>query len=104
VLLEDVSFHAQQCAEKALKALLLARSIDFPRTHSIAILLDLLKRAGVAVPEPVDEAFSLTQYAVATRYPGVWDAVSEDEARVALGTAAYVLDWATMQITSPSLE
>lgn len=32
VLLEDACFHAQQCAEKALKALLIQRETAFPRT------------------------------------------------------------------------
>lgn len=30
-----VCFHAQQCAEKYLKALLVFRSIDFPKTHDL---------------------------------------------------------------------
>lgn len=30
VLLEDACFHTQQCAEKALKALLVQRDIPFP--------------------------------------------------------------------------
>ncbi len=49
----------------------------------------------------MDEAFALTQYAVATRYPGVWEPVSDDEARAALGMAAHVLDWVTVQIAFP---
>ncbi len=61
VLCEDACFHAQQCAEKALKGLLSQMSIPFPRTHAIDLLLDLLTGAGVEVPEPVDEAFALTQ-------------------------------------------
>ncbi len=102
VLLEDVCFHAQQGAEKALKALFVAHSIDFPRTHSIGVLLDLLKRDGVEVPETVDESFSLTQYAVATRYPGVWEPVGGDEAHAALEITAHVLDWVTAQVGSGS--
>ncbi len=37
---EIVGFHGQQAAEKLLKAVLAARGIDFPRTHSIRFLLD----------------------------------------------------------------
>jgi len=68
VLPEDACFHAQQCAEKALKALLLLRQISYPRTHSIEVLLDILKLKGEHVPENVDETFILTEYAVQTRY------------------------------------
>lgn len=38
VLLEDLCFHAHQAVEKGLKALLIARSIGFPKTHAIARL------------------------------------------------------------------
>jgi len=95
---EDACFHAQQCAEKALKALLIQRGIEFPRTHVLETLLDLLTAAGVGVPPQVDEAFVLTQYAVETRYPGEWEPVSQEEARQALDMAADVLAWAEMQI------
>lgn len=98
VFLEDACFHAQQCAEKALKALLIQRRIAFPRTHVLETLLDLLRAAEVDVPREVDEALTLTQYAVETRYPGEWEPVTDTEARSALATAAQVLAWVTMQI------
>ena len=93
VLPEDACFHAQQCAEKALKALLLQRGIDFPRTHVIEVLLDLLKVNGVDIPTGVDEAFQLSEYAVQTRYPGEWEPVTKAEARRAIEQAALVLAW-----------
>lgn len=39
---EDLCFDAQQAAEKALKAVLIGRSIDFPRTHNIRVLLSIV--------------------------------------------------------------
>jgi hypothetical protein len=39
---DTICFHAQQAAEKVLKGLLTARSIEFPKTHSLLLLLDLL--------------------------------------------------------------
>jgi len=39
-------FHAQQCAEKYLKALLLARRQPFPRTHDLGALDALWTAAG----------------------------------------------------------
>ncbi len=97
VLLEDACFHTQQCAEKALKALLLQRGIPFPRTHVVETLLDLLEASGVTVPADVDEALVLTQYAVETRYPGAWEPVTQEEARVALEVASRVLAWVERQ-------
>lgn len=93
VLPEDACFHAQQCAEKALKALLSELGIPFPRTHVIEVLLDLLKANGVSPSKTVDEAFTLSQYAVQTRYPGEWEPVTKAEAKRALELAAVVLLW-----------
>ncbi len=39
---EAICFHAQQCAEKYVKALLVFRGADFPRTHDLEKLADLL--------------------------------------------------------------
>jgi HEPN domain-containing protein len=93
VMLEDACFHAQQCAEKALKALLLHQGINFPRTHAIDLLLDLLKNAGVTVPPDIDEAFVLTDYAVEARYPGYGAPIHIDGAKQALLLAKKVLEW-----------
>ena len=65
VLFEELCFHAQQAAEKALKAVLIARGIPVPRSHNIRTLLDLLGDPG-SLPASVEEAASLTDYAVLT--------------------------------------
>ena len=98
VLPEDVCFHAQQCAEKALKGMLTHLSIQHPRTHALEVLLDLLKAHDVQVPASVDEAFELTQYAVQTRYPGEWEPVTKAEAKLALELAALVLAWVESKV------
>ncbi len=93
ILFEDACFHAQQCAEKALKALLTHLDISFPRTHAIEVLLDLLATAGIEVPPNIDEADILSQYAVQTRYPGKWEAIDREETEKAIFIAANVLKW-----------
>jgi HEPN domain-containing protein len=98
VYVEDACFHAQQGAEKALKALLISRRMAFPRTHAIELLLDFLRAAGVYLPPEVDGAFVLSQYAVETRYPGVWEPITNEEALVALQTAAQVIVWVEAQL------
>jgi HEPN domain-containing protein len=67
--------------------------------HVLETLLDMLKANSVAIPQGVDEAFVLTQYAVQTRYPGEWEPVSKNEVRLALELAAQVLAWEEGQIT-----
>ncbi len=92
VFLEDLCFEAQQAAEKALKALCLYHGIDFPKTHSWVYLMDLLEQHGVAIPPSVREADTLTQYAVAGRYPG-WLSVTEEEYQQAVTLAERVVAW-----------
>lgn len=39
---DTVCFHAQQCIEKYLKALLVYRTIPFPKTHNIRLVMNLV--------------------------------------------------------------
>ena len=65
--LDTVCFHAQQCAEKALKALLISRGIPIEKTHNIGQLLYLCK-PGSAWVEKFEGVEKLTHYAVDSRY------------------------------------
>jgi len=42
VMRENLCFHAQQAAEQSLKAVLIARTIAFPKTQSITLLIGML--------------------------------------------------------------
>ena len=46
--LEDLCYHAQQCAEKAFKAVLLHRCGSFPYIHDLAELVNRIEQAGIA--------------------------------------------------------
>ncbi len=93
VMLEGLCYHAQQAAEKALKAVLISRGIPAPHTHSIRSLFDSLP-ADVSVPVDLERAAALTTYAVAARYPGDLEAIEADEYREALRLASMVVTWA----------
>lgn len=95
VLLEDLCFEAQQCAEKALKAILVSRSHRFPKTHVISELLTLVAASGIDVSVELREAEILTPYSVAARCPGTGEDVTRDEFEHALVLAERVLNWAT---------
>jgi HEPN domain-containing protein len=99
VILEDACFHAQQFVEKALIAILTWNDIDFPRTHAIEVLLDLLKTNGVTIPNEIDESFALTHYTVQTRYPGKWEPITSDVAKKVVDQAEAVLIWVNKQFT-----
>jgi HEPN domain-containing protein len=53
VYLEDLCFDAQQAAEKAIKAVLIARGAAFPPIHDLAGLLTVLGQNDEAIPRPL---------------------------------------------------
>ena len=93
VYLEDLCFDAQQAAEKALKGLLIHLGAAFPYTHDVADLITLIEDHDLPVPESVKDAAILTDYAVATRHPGVGEPVTEDEHERAVAIAERVVEW-----------
>lgn len=101
-LWEDLCFHAQQAAEKALKAVLVARAIEFPKSHDVRLLADLLRGAGLAMSPEVLEAATLTPYGTVTRYPGLHERVTEERYRKAVDLAAVVVAWAQEMIDGPT--
>ena len=98
VYLEDLCFHAQQAAEKAIKALLIRRGIQFPYIHDLAKLLSLLEKAAGNLPDSIRQAERLTRFAVETRYPGTGAPVSDKKYREAVRLAGEVLRWAEQQL------
>ncbi len=91
--LEDLCFEAQQATEKAIKALLITLSIDFPYVHDLARLLSLLEEAGESLPDEVRRSATLTPYAVLTRYPAPTRPITTEEYETAVGTAEAVIQW-----------
>ena len=93
VLLDGLCFHAQQAAEKAIKAVLVRRKVRFPKTHNLRALLDLLPESN-SVPKTIDAATVLTAYAIVTRYPGGFENITPQTHRRAVRMAAAVVRWA----------
>lgn len=88
---EQLCFHAQQAAEKSIKALLLHLGIDFPFTHNIQLLVSLLPLDIQSQPD-FREAVILTSYAVLTRYPGELELVTIDRYNEAVQIASAVVE------------
>ncbi|MGH8523004.1 MAG: HEPN domain-containing protein [Gammaproteobacteria bacterium] len=66
--LAPTCFHAQQVVEKALKAVLTIKRIDFRRTHDLEELANLLADIGIALPFAPREFRRLNPFAVEFRY------------------------------------
>lgn len=93
VLFETLCFHAQQAAEKSLKAVLVHAGIAIPKIHSIERLIDLLPPS---IPRTADLLSSarLTAYATVFRYPAEEEPVTEADYQEAIRLAEAVLAWA----------
>lgn len=68
---EVFGFHAQQAVEKLLKAWLSDRGVDYPKTHNLRAIVDLLVAAGQSLPDDLKDVDSLTPYATIYRYEDV---------------------------------
>ena len=90
--LRGIGFHSQQAAEMCVKALLTWRQTNFPKTHDIEELLDLLQGSDAVLAESLRPAIVLTRYAVETRYPAPEGVPSPDEAVQAVALARRVRD------------
>ena len=94
---EIVDFHGQQAAEKLLKAVLAAHGIDFPRTHSIRFLLDLLADQGLAPPSDLHGVTELYPFGVQLRCEAPLDEEPLDRPAVR-ETLERLRDWTATQI------
>lgn len=83
------AYHAQQCAEKYLKAYLVWRGIDFPPTHNIARLRKLCVDLASWAAD-LRDADELSTFAMTARYPGQEIKVTETDARMSVRIAETV--------------
>ena len=81
-----------------MKGVLIHHGITFRYTHDLDELATSLKKAGVSVPEEVEEATILTTFAWETRYPGTGEPVTQDEYTEAVAMARSVVEWAAASI------
>ncbi len=86
---DAVCFHAQQCAEKYLKALLVHKKIDFPKTHDLRLLMQKVP-SDIKLDLLIDEVIPLNRYTIEARYPGDWEPFDREEAGTAVSIARKV--------------
>jgi HEPN domain-containing protein len=93
-----IGFHAQQAAEKYLKAFLVSRQADFPKTHDLGLLVELLRDVSPELADSLPDLDLLTPYGVEVRYPGDRVPLSSEEARHAFGLARAVRQRVTEEV------
>jgi len=77
---DAICFHAQQSAEKFLKAWLTEQGVEFPRIHDLEILARMGLPTLADLSALMDGLRFLTAFAVEVRYPG-FGAEKEDATR-----------------------
>jgi HEPN domain-containing protein len=82
-----IGFHAQQAAEKLLKAVLTWHQVEFPKTHDLTALLDLVAGCDDKLAAALADLDELTQYAVMTRYPGDYPELTFEASKRAVALA-----------------
>lgn len=90
--LRAIGFHAQQAAEKFLKAYLVYHQIEFPKTHDLGELLDLLGSADAPLAKHLHDIIILNPYGVETRYPSDFPEMTPEETEAAVKLAGEVRD------------
>jgi len=99
-ILYPACFHAQQTAEKYLKAFLTSRQVEFPKTHSIRELLSLIRPVHPALASQLEPAAVLTPYGAEVRYPGDLPEPDRQRAQQAVQLAQQVRDAVGQQLAS----
>jgi len=87
---------AQQSAEKALKAVLIFLQIDFPRTHDLNVLRNLVPESWQLKAAHSDLA-SLTEWAAEARYPSDMPEATNADASKAFEQARAI--WTSVSTT-----
>ncbi len=88
---DTICFHAQQCAEKVLKAFLLFHDQVIERTHYLPRLIELCSFIDASFQEIRSQAVALTDYAVVARYPDDWREIPNEEAVEAVDYAKQIM-------------
>ena len=83
-------FFAQQSVEKALKAVLVARNLDVPRTHDLGLLVSFVDQTEIARTSEAIQG--LTRWGTAGRYPGADPEPNSQDAREGVETARTIVE------------
>ena len=87
---ENVGFHAQQAAEKYIKAFLVRHQVEFPKVHYLDRLRIQVGQVDQDLANRLILADALTPYGVEFRYPSDLGVVSQEQGEEALRVAEQV--------------
>jgi HEPN domain-containing protein len=94
---EIAAWHSQQCAEKALKAFLVAHNIEPPKIHNLIKLVKLCQNTDVGFSAIQNDCQKLNPFGSEIRYP---NELASDEAiaKSAIEDAQRIYDFCVAKI------
>ncbi len=95
---EMAGFHAQQAVEKRIKAVLTAHEIPYKKSHELGYLVGLIDENKIDAPTALEQADTLTDWAVEFRYGGEEPPALDRDAALAL--VVQLRKWAEAQIAA----
>ncbi len=93
-------FHAQQCAEKYLKAFLVRHNIAFRKTHDLRELRRQCVEVDSVFDLLTDALLLLNQFTIDSRYPGL--ALTHQDARDAIAAMKQVRAFVRARLGLPT--
>lgn len=97
--LQIICYHCQQAAEKALKAVIVAKGKPggIPKMHDLEFLLNQMKNYTEIADELWDYAEALTPYGIEIRYPGGIE-INDAQTELGLKYAEAIYKWSVHEI------
>lgn len=89
---DTAAYHCQQPAEKAIKTLLTAGRVAFPKTHDLTALVKLAAETDADASKWEEAAIILTPYATLYRYPDAFPEPGAGDLHEAVVLAEELLD------------
>lgn len=99
---DAVCFHAQQTAEKYLKAVLQENGSKIPKTHQLLDLLALCMKIDASYQMIYSDLMAIDGYALKFRYPG--ETAEKIEAKAAFKSAQAVREFMRARLGFPPIQ
>ena len=97
----DISiYHAQQCAEKSLKAYLAFKEKEIENTHNLKMLVEICALIDIEFNDLYDDCIFLNPYATLYRYPQGDLMPSKDIVVQAISTSQKIFNFVNSKIKS----
>lgn len=94
-----LGFHAQQGVEKALKAVLSGLGVEYPRTHNLVMLVELLRVASCPLPPDAQDFGLLVPFGVVLRYEEFFDDEPPVNTPCFESVVTRTIDWASERLS-----